>query len=158
VAARAQASAGFRLSRAVSAGMLYAALEAEHQIWARWGDASLSYRIIAAQWWQENGPAWPPTDNNPGNIEGGPWFGAVGIEQGREMGVDIYATPADGVRAYVLNITGPLYESIHAAARSQDPLAIMHAIGLSPWAGSHYGSPAGVNLVRNFTAIVLGES
>jgi len=125
--AEAAAYAAGRLASALSAGRGSAQ-----------GIANLRAAIIA--WWAcENGWAWPPPRNNPGNIR-------PGLETARAAGVDaknflVFRAPQDGVDAFAdLIVRGAPYGGIRQAIASVlsggDPGLIASAVGSSPWGTS----------------------
>lgn len=92
--------------------------------------------VILAQWADETGYRWPPPDNNPGN---------VGTFGGHTTS---YATVQAGVDGYILTMNLPYYTGVRS---SVGWMAQCHALGESPWAGSHYeasGPPPGEDLVK----------
>lgn len=92
--------------------------------------------VILAQWANETaygGPDWS-VFHNPGNV-GDPVAG----------GQMVYPTLQAGVDAYISTMLLSYYDAVRAATTWQ---AQASALGRSPWAASHYGSPPGEDLVQ----------
>lgn len=105
--------------------------------YARWAHAQtgVDVSVILAQWADETdygGPDWSP-NNNPGN---------VGSFDGRPVAV--FPTLEAGLLAYVATMNSPDYAPVRAASGW---LLQADALGRSPWASGHYGSPPGATLV-----------
>ncbi len=88
--------------------------------------------VVLAQWAEENGYIWPPPGNNPGNVGNTQHGGQVN-----------YATPEAGVAAYIQTMFLGYYDAVRTAPT---PFLQARALGASPWAAGHYGSPPGANL------------
>ena len=97
--------------------------------------------VILAQWADENGYVWPPPGNNPGNVGNTQHGGQVN-----------FPTIAAGVTAYVDTMLLGYYKPVRAAQGWQ---AQCYALGASPWASGHYGSPPGSALVDIVTTYDL---
>lgn len=80
--------------------------------------------VILSQWIIEQGYAWPPMFNNPGNV-GDPYA----------AGQTDYGTVETGVEAYIQTMLLPYYIGVREAVGY---LAQCYALGQSPWAGGHY--------------------
>jgi hypothetical protein len=102
--------------------------------WARLASTltGVAVPVILAQW-DEEGQGWPPAYNNPGDVGDPTAAGQTG-----------YATVGAGVQAYANTMLQPDYRAVRAAQGWQ---AQAYALGASPWAASHYGSPPGQALV-----------
>jgi len=85
--------------------------------------------VILAQWADETGYRWPAPGNNPGNV-GNPQHG----------GQTNYATLVAGVQAYIHTMMLGYYVHVRAPGTADEQAT---ALGQSPWAASHYGSPPG---------------
>jgi hypothetical protein len=97
--------------------------------------------VILSQWANENGYRWPPPGNNPGNVGNTEHGGMVN-----------YATIDEGVAAYIHTMLLGYYSAVRAA---KGPTAQARALGASPWAAGHYGSPPGTNLIAVINAYNL---
>lgn len=89
--------------------------------------------VILAQWADENGFVWPPPFNNPGNVGD--------TSHGGQQG---YPSIAAGVAAYIQTMNLGYYNAVRAPGSAVEQAT---ALGRSPWAAGHYGSPPGSNLV-----------
>jgi hypothetical protein len=101
--------------------------------------------VVLAQWANETGyggPDWSPS-NNPGNV-GDPDAG----------GQTVFPTLAAGVATYITTLQLDYYDAVRAATSPADQ---MRALGESPWAASHYGTPPGVDLTVIYTAYDLAS-
>lgn len=93
--------------------------------------------VVLAQWADETGyggPDWFP-NNNPGN---------VGSFDGQPVAT--FPSLQAGVAAYIQTMNQDIYNGVREAA-PWGPLAQARALGQSPWASGHYGSPAGQDLI-----------
>lgn len=102
---------------------------------AKWAhmDTGVLEGVVLAQWADENGFVWPPPGNNPGNVGNTLHGGMVN-----------YANITQGVAAYIQTMQLGYYKAVRAAQTWQ---AQAVALGESPWAAGHYGSPPGSALV-----------
>ena len=102
--------------------------------------------VVLAQWADETGwgtsSAWLD-GHNP-----------AGISPNGEIAA--YPSIAAGVVAYEDTALSSYYTSVYAA-QSLGPEAQATALGESPWAGGHYGSPPGSNLVAIIAAYDLNQ-
>lgn len=102
---------------------------------AKWAhvDTGVLESVVLAQWADENGYVWPPPGNNPGNVGNTQHGGMVN-----------YANITQGVAAYIQTMLLGYYKAVRAAQTWQGQAV---ALGESPWAAGHYGSPPGSALV-----------
>jgi|HubBroStandDraft_1064217.scaffolds.fasta_scaffold174371_3 hypothetical protein len=102
---------------------------------AQWAsrDTGVLVSVILAHWAGENGYKWPPPGNNPGNVGNTEHGGMVN-----------YANITQGVAAYIQTMNLGYYKAVRSAVGA---IAQADALGASPWAAGHYGSPPGSNLV-----------
>jgi hypothetical protein len=90
--------------------------------------------VVLAQWADETafgGSDWSPR-NNPGNVGDGSYGGQV-----------VFPTLAAGVNAYIHTMLEPAYTAVGHAST---PFLQCWALGASPWAAGHYGTPSGSDL------------